>query len=468
MSLPRLAALAALALGTTACADILGIPERYLVDGGDGGTPGVCEGTIRARLFYDMTGPTQDVSSNAARGQHAYLRALNDEGGIRGCPIQIDSLDTKYDQATTLHGYDAWKAQAEWPEVSVLFGQGTPMTETLAPLAAADEKLVIINSYAGEFGAPVATTHTVQVPSVNDNFAEATVAVSKKSAGYPYVFFPGTDYSTAARVAVDAAWSAGARRVGFFQCSTSAFCTDPVDAAKTFLKQLPGTEIGRALDIELDDTEAAISTKVLAYFQAELAQKAKDPSYAVVDWVWFGNNRATTTGVAKALAQVKAQLGLTVSVTSNMWGVDEELFSECGAPCVGFNVVETVPLFGDLGASGMANVMAVHEKYNQLDGLPALKDANLLYVNGYLAVAMWKIAVEQVVDAGQKVTGKNVRAALETFRAQDVEGFGTLTFTAGDHRPQSTARMYTLDDGGRLKASGQPLSIALQEAWLGW
>src|SRR5207244_3303714 len=96
--------------------------------------------------------------------------------------------------------------------------------------------------------------------------------------------------TTAARVAMTFVWKRGARRVAFFACTSTAFCTDAVDGAKTFLPTL-GTRIGRDLAIEIDDDEATIERKLDAYFRAELDHRAQDPSYVPVDWIWFGNQR---------------------------------------------------------------------------------------------------------------------------------------------------------------------------------
>lgn len=282
------------------------------------------------------------------------------------------------------------------------------------------------------------------------------------------MFFQGTDYTTAARVAATFAWRQGARRMAFFYCSRSAFCTEPVDGAKTFLKALGGTEIGRDLFIELDDDAATIERKVLAFFQKEKAHKAAEPSYEIADWIWFGNTSTNTAALGKALAKARAQFGLQVQLIGNNWSVDESLYGQCGEPCVGFYVVQPFALFGDLTASGTARMLADFAKYRQVDG--EAKDAHRMvqYVYGRVAVATWKLAVERVIDRGLPVTGPNLRAVLEDMRNVDVEGFATIGYSAADHRPQSSARVARVDRRGQLEPIGQPLSLSLQAGWLGW
>jgi hypothetical protein len=428
----------------------------------------LCRGPIRVRVMYDMTGDTKEVGTAAGKGEHDYLRAIDAAGGIRGCRLDIDVQDTRYDKRASLEVYAGWKARPDWPEVSTIFVQGTPMTQVLGPLASADHKLILSGAYAGELAAAGPTTVDVAVPSLSNAFAEASVQIRKRSPGYSYVFFQGTDYTTAARVAASFAWRQGARRMAFFYCSTSAFCTDPVDGAKTFLQQLGGTRIGRDLFVELADDAPAIERKVLRFFHDELRYRAAHPDYEIADWIWFGNTSPNAASLGKALQKVKNQLGIDVHVIGNNWSVDESLYGRCGDACVGFHAVQPFALFGDLTAAGSAGLVADHARYRVLDGDPPDAYKTVQYVYGRVAVATWKLAVERLLDQGKPVTGANLRDALESFRNVDIEGFATIGYTATDHRPQSGARITGLGPRGRMDTIGQPLALSLQSGWLGW
>jgi ABC-type branched-subunit amino acid transport system substrate-binding protein len=427
-----------------------------------------CASPIRVRVMYDMTGSTKEVGTAAGKGEYDYLRAINAAGGIRGCKLDLDVQDTQYDKHASLEVYRRWKARPEWPEVSTVFLQGTPITQALGPLASDEAKVVMSSAFAGELAAPVPTSVEVAVPSLNGAFAEASVLVRKRSLGFPYVFFQGTDYTTAARVAANFAWRQGAQRMAFFYCSTSSFCTDPVDGAKTFLHELGGTKVGRDLSIELDDDAATVERKVLQFFQQERAYKAAHPGYAMADWVWFGNTSQNTIALGRALKKAKDQYHLDLHLIGNNWSVDESLYRRCGEACVGFAVVQPFGLFGDLTASGTAALLADHAAYRRLDGEPADAYRTVQYVYGRVAVAAWKIAVERLLDEGKPVTGPNLRATLEAFRHVDVDGFATIDYSATDHRPQSGARIAQLGAHGQMAPVGQPLSLSLQTGWLGW
>jgi ABC-type branched-subunit amino acid transport system substrate-binding protein len=461
-SIPRF--VVALALALFGCADIVDInTSRYLV------SAGACEGTLRARVIADLSGPTKDVGVAAGKGVFDHLRAIEARGGIKGCRVEAQLADMKYDVETTLSTYRAWSSAPEWNEVVTVFGQGTPMTQALAPLAAGEKKVVITTAWPGELAAPQPIEHDVGVPSLSGSFAEATVPVRKRSPGYPFVFFAGTDYTTAARIAMSFVWRRGAKRVGFAACTTSAFCTDPVDGAKTFLPVLGTTKVGRDLAIELTDDDATVTAKVEAYLQAELDRKTADPTYEPIDWLWFGNTRVTAARLGRALAAAKTKLGFAPSVITNHWSLDELLASECGgSACDGFFGVEPLPVFDDRSASGMADLVTVHRDFRRADGEPESALATVQYVSGYVAVAMWKQAVEAIIDSGKKVDGETLRTTLETFAQRNIDGLATVSFTATDHRPQSASRIYTLAPGGKIEPVGQPLSVALQREWLGW
>jgi ABC-type branched-subunit amino acid transport system substrate-binding protein len=229
------------------------------------------------------------------------------------------------------------------------------------------------------------------------------------------------------------------------------------------------TKVGRDLAIELADDEPTITQKVEDYLRAELDQKAKDPAYEPVDWIWFGNTRTTAARLGRALAAAKTKLGISVNVITNHFSLDEILASECGGTaCEGFFGMEPVPVFGDGAAAGMTDVLSVHRDHRRIDGEPETALATVQYVTGYVAVSIWRQAVEAVVDSGQKVTGESLRAMLETFAQRNIDGLATVSFSPTDHRPQSSSRIYTLAPGGKIEPVGQPVSVALQREWLGW
>lgn len=457
--------LLALVLGVSGCADVLDIrTSRFLAEGGDGR----CTGTLRVRVLSDLTGSTRDVGVPAHKGVTDALREIAQAGGIRGCPLEVEVGDTKYDVETTLAVYREWTSKPDWSEVSTVFAMGTPMIQALGPLLADEQKLLMSTALNGQHASPIPRELDVGVPSLSRTFVPATVPVRKRSPGYPFVFFQGTDYTTQARIAMSSAWKGGATRVAFFACTTSAFCTDPVDGAKSFLTTLGGTKVGRDLAIELTDDEATVLSKVDDFAREELAKKTSDPTYTVADWVWFGNSNTTLVHLGRALAAVKKSRGWSPKVITNNWSLDETLYPACGDACLGITGIHPYPVFGDRSSPGMQRVLDLHAASRAADGEPATAYATLQYVYGVVAVGTWRAAVEDALDAGKRPDGLALKDALERFAQRSIENLGAISYSTRDHRPQSSARLYTLAAGGKLQQVGQPVSIALQPDWLGW
>ena len=376
--------------------------------------------------------------------------------------------DTRYDPQTSLAVYNRWRTQPEWPEVSTIFIAGVPIIQTLAPIGAADQKVFFTGSYAGEFTSPLPVTHDLRVPTLNGSFALGEVPVSKRTPGYPAVFFAATDYTTIARLAMQHAWKQGAKRVGFFSCSTTSFCTGPVDGAKSFLTKLGGTQVGRDLVVELAEDQASIDKNVFAFFQAELAQRNRDPSYQVVDWIWYGNTQTSLAFVGKTLARVQTELGLDVRVVTQTWGVDEDLYGACGDSCAGFFGIQPLPVYGDRVIPSMQELASIHDKYRLVDGDPPDLYRTVSYVTGYVFAGLWERGSNAVIDARKPLTGANLREALETMKNVDLDGFANVSFSPTDHRPQSGGRIYRLAVGGALEPVGQPFAVPLEPDWIGY
>jgi hypothetical protein len=264
----------------------------------------------------------------------------------------------------------------------------------------------------------------------------------------------------------------GAERVGFFYCG-AAYCTGPVPAARAHARRT-GLELGRDLRLELTETQADYDRKIRTYFEQELAYQATHPDYRIVDWVWGGNTTKTTAYMAIALDKVKKPpaeggLGLDVDLIVNNWGFDENLYPRCPGACAE-RVHGIMPFlaYGDARASEMSKVKALHDKWRQLDGDQKTYQ-NIRYVQGYVNVLIFKLAVERVIAAKKPLTGDTIKEALETFNQVSTGGLTDhISFSERDHRPQSTETIYKFDGAGALVNEPPDRTIYLEESWLGW
>ncbi len=438
----------------------------------------LCQGTIGVRVTADLLGPTKVVSEPLFFGHYDHLREINESGGIRGCKLDIQWQEVASDPTKIGTAYAEWKQDPSWSTVVSVITGSTPETLgiTEAALAAGDKVVVISGSYLSALASPTAISKKVSFPEMSVDFKEQQFDTVKTSKGYPYNFYPGTDYATGARIAMYHVSMQGGKRVGFFHC-TSDYCKSPLEAAKTTAVTKYGLKIGRDLVIEQTDKADVIETNVLKYFQEEIDHKKADASYAMVDWVWMGNTTGTTALLGRALARVRSELvpKVNVQMIVNNWGFDEMLYGLCGDACVDHvhGIAPILP-YGDARAAGMAAVARIHDKWRGIDaqsqdGGGVGPYQNIRYVTGFLNVKLLQLAIEAVLDRGKPVNSTEIKAALESFRDVAMGGLTSpITFKPTDHRPQSTEFIYKIGADGKLVYEPPDRTIFLEEEWLGW
>lgn len=446
-----------------------------------------CKGTLRVRITTDDTGPLPVIAQPYTYGVYDYLRSLNDSGGLRGCPIDVDIKDTHYEVVTTQAVIDGWRKQPEWPEVSSVFVLGTVPVLAVAPGLMAEKKVIIAGAYNGLLATPVAIEEDVVYPELNGAGEKIDSVEHRVSAGYPYVFFPATDYSTAIRIGMQVVAKVNAGRIGMVHAAASscAYCVDPLAAGKSYLAELPNMLLGEDLIVPQTSNpadEAAIVQVVNDYVQREIDKVKADPSYKPVSWFWSGNILLASSLIAKATAQAQTlidqaftdfSLRWQLRVMANNWGIDETTSAICGAACNN-NIVYglfPVPRYGDVkNASGMLDMMSIHDIYRVKDGQPVDAYRDVRYVQGHTAALMWHKAVEVALDAGHtSPTGEDLKNALESFQEVDLGGMtaSPISFSSKDHRPQSAEGVYLIDGKGEFFFIDS-YSIKLDPTWVGY
>jgi len=441
---------------------------------------GLCEGAIEVRMLASLSGPVD--GRDVFKGQLDFVRELNDQGGIRGCPIQFKYADYGYDTTAARNLYETWKAEPSWDDVAAFFGFGTPDGIELGPELTQEQKVLLsAGSYAAVFTTPTALDLGIDVPSINQAFEPFEVTVPKSSPGYPFSFFAGTDYSTGGRAGMAFVNRQAGRKVAFFGC-TNAFCQGPLAAIKTYARDELGLELGRDLVIELTDDATTIDAKVLAFFEEERAYQADHPEYVLPDWIWIANDFSTGSLIGSAVGKVRETQGLDVRCIANVTVFHEDFVRFCQGRCIDYFYAMTP--FASYGENvpGMADVMRIHDKWRTVDAAgwndnpPEVDEAgdpltyrNVRYVQGYAAMLLWTQAMERLIDVGKEISGRELRNVLESFDNVNMLGITQpLSFTAADHRPQMTERFYA------FRADGVPVLIPPEQSvfaldeWLGW
>jgi branched-chain amino acid transport system substrate-binding protein len=415
------------------------------------------KGTIQVRGLFDLSGPTRADGTPYQVGLLDALEYANAHGGVAGYEVEIVWQDYAYAPATAVATYEGWKQDPSWSDVVTVFGWGTADSVALSSQVAQDRIPYISASYAGTLGSPAPVMRSIPLP-------DGTVH-QVNNPGAPYNFYAGTDYSTSIRLAAEFIKRRGGSQVLFAYCS-AGYCTDPIPAGKSHADSLGLDIAADILDdalaagkqrLELSDPESEIERKIVEYFA--------QPGSADVDWVWVGNSSTTANYIVRALAEHAPE----VKVISNVFGFDETTFANCGQACVGrmFGVLPFAA-YGDTRFQGMETVVEVHDQARQRAGEELSAHTSVRYVQGHVSFTLWQLAIEKLAASGSDITGPEIRAAIESFSGLDLGGLTLpLTFSASDHRPADGARIYSINESGKLEYQDE-VRLELQASWLGW
>jgi len=441
--------------------------------------PGRCDGDLEIRLIADLSGPNAEAGLSYFKGQLDLIRQLNEEGGIRGCPILVRAVDAESDEDNIDDALATWMAEPMWETVTTVFAFGPDASLQVSAGLASQEVLLVTDSGTGELASAVARDLDVEVPSVSESFAERERGETKTTDGHPYVFSAGADESTLGRIAMEVANEEGARRIAFAVCESDA-CERPLAAVRTHASAELGLDLGRDLVINPGDSASDIEQAVLTFFGEELDRASTNDDYDAADWMWVGLPAAAAARVGLALARVRSELDHEVHMV--IPNIDERFAQICGSACEPH--VWGVSPFAAYGDSvpGMARVQDLHDRWRVRDadgwnGNPAevdgdddpLKYEDVHYVRGHVSVLLWQRALETAIDFEKAVEGKSLKDVLENLGSFELDGLtNSVSYSRNDHRPQSRVRMYRIDEDGELTYDSPDPSVALEEDWLGW
>ena len=99
-------------------------------------TPGVTEKEIVIGSCAALEGPSSFLGRETVNGAEAYLRLVNEEGGVHGRKLRLVSFDDSYDPAKTQACWDKLMAQKVF---ALGFFVGTPTAVKYIPLAESHE-----------------------------------------------------------------------------------------------------------------------------------------------------------------------------------------------------------------------------------------------------------------------------------------------------------------------------------------
>ncbi len=361
---------------------------------GTGGTPATGE-PIKIGAIFDLTGPTADVSTPYSKGQIAFVKWKNANGGVGGRPIELLSQDYAYDVTKAEELYTQYIGE----KVVAFSGWGTGDTEALRSKIAQDKIPFISGSYSAALANPTDA---------------------------PYNFLTAPTYSDQLIIAMKwalADWkskgNAGAPKFAYL-INDSPFGRSPLAEGTAFAKAN-----GVADPLEVPSPKGATD------ITGQLTQ-IKDSG---ANYVFIQN---TSAPAKLALGGAKG-LGLKAQFVCLNWCANELLIKLAGADAEG--VVGTIP-FSPSGPG--AELALSYAKANGID----FGGADSSFVQGWTALSILVAGMEKTVKDGKPLTGENIKASLETLANFDTGGVTQpITFTATDHAGSKALRVFQVKGG---------------------
>ena len=338
---------------------------------------------IPVGLMVDLTGATSSVSGPYAEGIQAYADWFNAQTGIQGRKVRLVRVDYANRIHEALEIYPRFKTV---DRVVAIQGWGTGDSLALSEQVGRDQIPYFSGSYAEQFSDPRRA---------------------------PYNFFVAVDYSAQLRGGLRylrKRWkSRSAPRIAFV-VPDDAYGRAPMAAGRKEAQDL-GFEIVGEEHVALNAIDAS---------RQILALRKRKP-----DFVWIGG---TTPSTVVVLKEARRQNLRTQFLVAN-WGNDEDLLA--GEEAEGVLGLQSSVLFGD-----------------DVPGMKAIREATgdepkiTPYVRGWVSMMVLCEGL-RLAQERRDLTGPGIRKALETLTNFDTQGLmPPITFTADDHRPTMTVRIY--------------------------
>lgn len=385
--------------------------------------------TINIGALSDETGATSDVGKDYALGIQDAVAYVNDNSAtmLNGKKIKLHQYDYGYKIPEALTKYDLFKQL----KCIAILGWGTGDTKALAPKVTADKIPYVSASYSAHLTDPKKT---------------------------PYNFFIATDYSSQVRGLItawyDKVWKlkkkAGKPRIIFAYMHKSPFSSAAIKAGKDQATLL-GFDIGPDADISLKEIDS--KSKILS-------MKAFKPDVVV--------HTNTVNSVAVTIRDAY-QLKLGADHLIKNWGFDENLPRLAGKEAAE-GVYGSAPwaFFGD-----NVQLMDKVKEYAAKNTKAQLKDRTIHTVQAWANVLALAEAIKRA-DAAKELNGPGiVKKGFETFK--DVQfglGIAPVSYSPGDHRPQTEAKIYQYKNGKFSPFDSVDLKKKWADKWakewLGW
>ncbi|MEM9724769.1 MAG: ABC transporter substrate-binding protein [Pseudomonadota bacterium] len=336
--------------------------------------------------------PLTGVFAFAGQGSHAgitdYVKIVNDAGGVNGRMLRYVPEDTGYKLDASVAAFNKITA-AHQPHL--YYGDSTAFSKT-------------INDQLKRYGAAI-MGGTSFASEINDPDA------------FPLQFIPGPDYAEMVEILLEyiAAEKPGAK-VAFVNSDTE-FGRDPIERATARAAEL-GLEV--ATQIITAPGSVDVSTEVLKLRRAR-------PDYTIF-------HGYVSAPIPEFMNQAR-QMRLTSKFMGTFWSMDSEIVMGMGEVADGFMGVMPYRYYYDDAADApiLEKIRALRPEYQ-----------TTAYMQGFLSTMLMVEAAQRTLDAGEALTGPNLKAALNSIEDFDTGGIiGVPISIPGNSIP--VGRIYRAD-----------------------
>lgn len=335
-----------------------------------------------------LTGVFAFAGVGVNAGISDYLKIFNDAGGIKGRKIKYVSEDTGYKVDVSVA---AFKKITSQNKISFYYGDSTGFSKTINPeLDRMGNILMAGASFATELNDPVK---------------------------YPHQFIVGPDYSEMMGILLRyiAKEKPGAK-VALVH-SDSEFGRDPIDEAEALIKTLG---LSLAVKVMTPAGSVDVSTEVIKLRRAA-------PDYTIF-------HGYVLAPIPEFINQGK-QMGMTSKWMGTFWTMDSSTVMKMGEAADGFMGVMPYRYYYDTSARApmLDKIRQMRPEYQTVP-----------YMQGFLAAMLFAEAAKRTIEAKKELTGKNLKASLNSIKDFDTGGLIGVPITIrGNSIP--VGRIYKAD-----------------------
>lgn len=337
-----------------------------------------------------FTGSAAAGVKENAEGAKLYIDAVNRHGGVHGQPIELITVDDKFDPATT--AVVGRKLVTEQHVLALFLNRGTPHAQALLPVLA-----------------------ELHVPLVGPS----TGAMALHDPVNPWVFNVRATYQREAIKAIHHLASMGMTRIAVLQTDDSFGADAAIGANKGFAATNLIPVLQQKFPREKPDF-------------ADLASKVKVSDAQAV--LYIGSSGSVASGV-KALRA----LGLTVQVVTLSNNASEGFIKLLGEHARGVIVTQVFP-------NERAITFRLIKEAQDLAKAKGLNGVSPAMVEGFAAA---KVLVEGLRRAGPKPTPGSLRDALESMQKFDLGGL-EVSYSATNHSGLDFADLSIIGADGKF------------------